>query len=215
MKTTLKFFAGVAILASLAYAVETTLASLPANTFGAPVTTMDQAHVDAVNAIVTAQNANNTSLRAAINGPIFSSQLDPATIQFVSVPLALADLQALFATPKVLVAAPAAGSALEFLGATLEYTKGSAAFTIGSAGNVTVNFKSDASGGAVSTTRAATGFFDQTGVKISRLGPITTTIDMSALTAQPLVLTVATADMTSGTGSSGVIKVSYRVISGL
>ncbi|MES2136995.1 MAG: hypothetical protein V4502_08055 [Pseudomonadota bacterium] len=66
MKKPLIILALIAALAAVAYGVETTLASLPANTFAAPATTMDQAHVDAVNAIVSAQNANNTSLRAGI-----------------------------------------------------------------------------------------------------------------------------------------------------
>lgn len=62
----IQLFALAALLVVAAYAVETTLAPLPSNTFAAPVTTVTQAHVDAVNAIVTAQNANNVSLRAAI-----------------------------------------------------------------------------------------------------------------------------------------------------
>ncbi|MES2136124.1 MAG: hypothetical protein V4502_03565 [Pseudomonadota bacterium] len=66
MKKTLIIIALVAALAAIAYGVETTLVALPANTFAAPVTTMDQAHVDSVNAIVSQQNANNTSLRASI-----------------------------------------------------------------------------------------------------------------------------------------------------
>ncbi len=141
--------------------------------------------------------------------------LPASLIQYATVVLSLADLLALFATPKVIVAAGAAGTFIEFLGAVVEYTKGSASFTIGTAGNMTVNYKADASGGAISSTRAATGFFDQVGTKISLLNALTATFDASALTAQPLVLTVATADMTVGTGSSGLIKVAYRVHSGL
>ncbi len=66
MKTSLKIIIAIALLAAGAYAIETTLTGLPANTFAAPATTFDQAHVDAVNAIVSAQNANNTSLRATL-----------------------------------------------------------------------------------------------------------------------------------------------------
>lgn len=66
MKTTLKLLALAGILAIGAYAVETSLVVLPSNTYAAPVTTLDQPHVDAINAIVNAQNLNNTSLRAAI-----------------------------------------------------------------------------------------------------------------------------------------------------
>lgn len=66
MKKALQLLALIGILAAAAYAVETTLAGLPGNTFAAPVTTFTQAHADAINAIVSAQNANNTSLRASI-----------------------------------------------------------------------------------------------------------------------------------------------------
>ena len=62
----IQIFALASLLVVAAYAVETTLAPLPSNTFAAPVTTVTQAHVDALNAVVSAQNANNTSLRASL-----------------------------------------------------------------------------------------------------------------------------------------------------
>lgn len=52
---------------------ETTLASLPAATHAAAVGSFDAATQAAINAIVTAQNANNTSLRASIARLDFST----------------------------------------------------------------------------------------------------------------------------------------------
>jgi hypothetical protein len=68
MKIPIKLLALVAALALAAFAVETTLSSLPGNSFAAPASSFTQGHIDAVNAIVSAQNANNTSLRASITG---------------------------------------------------------------------------------------------------------------------------------------------------
>lgn len=204
---------------------ETTLASLPAGTFAAAVSSYDQAQVDGIDAIVSAQNLNNASLRSDINtnttaiatkatAPVVSASLDPTTIQYATVALSNADLLALFATPKVVVAAQGSNTLIEFVSAVLEYVK-STAFTIGSAGNVTINYKADASGAAVSVARAATGFFDQSSSQISAIKPITTNIDVTLLKNQPLVLTVATADMTGGSLSTGILKIAYRVHSTL
>jgi hypothetical protein len=214
----LKLLVLLGAVAAIAFAVETTLAPLPSNSFAAPVTTMDQAHVDAVNAIVSAQNANNTSLRAGINAaattPVPSSQLDPTTIQYATVALSNADLLALNATPKQIIAAAGANTVIEVTSAVLEYVK-STAFTIGSAGNVTLNYKSDASGGAISVALAATGFFDQSASQIRVLRPVTTNVDVTGDKNQGVYLTVATADMTGGSGSTGILKVAYRVHSAL
>jgi len=194
---------------------ETTLAALPD---GAGV--FDNANLTAINAVVTVQNANNTSLRSGINAcattPVPSSQLDPTTVQYAIIPLALADLLALHATPKVLVAAQGANTMVEFVSAVIEWKRGSAAFTIGSAGNLTVAYKTDGSGGAASGTLAATGFFDQAASQIATFLPAA--LAASVLTnpvSTALVLTLATADMTVGTGGSGTLRIAYRVHSGL
>lgn len=200
---------------------ETTLTTLPDITgqFPAPQAELDPANVTAITNIVTQQNANNASLRADINAkatfPVVSSQLDPATIQYAAVALSNADLLALHATPKVLVAAPGAGKMLEFVSAFLEYVY-AAAFTIGSAGNMTVKYKSDASGPAASGNLAATGFLDQTATTVASLLPAAlAAVAATTPVNQPLVLTVASADVTGGAGTTGIVQIAYRVHSGL
>lgn len=182
---------------------ETTLATLTDPLGGV----FGQSSLDAINAALTAQNANNVSLRASLNS--IGTQVT-ATKN-----ITLAQLQALFSAPLVIVAAQGTGTLIEFVSGVIEYVKGSAAFTIGSAGNMTLSYKADASGGAASVARAATGFFDQASNQISQIKAVTTNIDCTGNLNQPLVLTIATADMTSGTGSSAILKITYRVHSGL
>jgi hypothetical protein len=194
---------------------ETTLVKLPA---GGGV--FDESNLDAIQAMIAAQNLNNTSLRAGITAcattPVPSSQLDPSTIQYASIALSLAKLLALHATPPALVAAQGAGTLVEFVSAVLEYHYGSAAFTIGTAGNLTIAYKADASGGAASGTLAATGFFDQTATQLASFLPAALPATAATtLLNQPLVLSLATADMTVGTGGSGTLKIAYRVHTGL
>ncbi len=214
MKPSLKLFVLAGILVVGAFGVETTLAPLPGNTYAAPASSFTQAHVDAVNAMVTAQNANNASLRTSINGPILSSQLDPTTIQYATVTLANADLLALNATPKLIIAAGGTNTVIEVVSGVVEYIK-STAFTIGSATNLTLSYKSDASGGAATVNLAATGFFDQSTTQIRIIKPLTTNVDVTADKNVGVYLSMAGADMTSGTASTGILKVAYRVHSAL
>jgi argininosuccinate lyase len=114
------------------------------------------------------------------------------------------------------VAAPGAGKMLELISATIEYVYGSAAFTIGTAGNMTISYKSDGSGSAASGTLACTGFFDQTSTTVATVeGVAVAAVAATAAVNQALALIAATADMTVGTGATGVVKLAYRVHSGL
>ena len=174
---------------------QTTLTALPD-----PAGVFTNNNLTAINNALSAQNTNNGLLSAA-------SFL--ATIN-----LSNADLLALHATPKVLVAAQGAGTLILFNRLVLEYVY-AAAFTIGSATNLTASYKADASGGAASTTFAVTGFMDQTANKTEIIQPITTNIAAAGNINQPLVLSLAVADMTGGAGTTGIAIVSYTVVSGL
>lgn len=90
---------------------------------------------------------------------VTSAKLDEKTIKYAEVSLTNAEMLALRATPKTLVAAPGAGKVLEFLSACLlfDYT---GAYTE-SADNMAVKFE-NGSGVAVSDTIEATGFVDAT-----------------------------------------------------
>ena len=194
---------------------ETTLVKLPA---GGGV--FDESNLDAIQAMIAAQNLNNTSLRAGINAcattPVASSQLDPTTVQYATVNITLAQLQALYSAGLSVIAAQGAGTFTELLSAVLEYKYGSAAFTIGSATNLTLNY-TNASGAAASVARAVTGVFDQTASQLCHIKPIATNIAgaSSGLLNAALTLNLAVADMTGGTGGSAILKMAYRVHSGL
>jgi hypothetical protein len=186
----------------------TTLAALPASgTLDAAVQSYDGAQYAAINAFVAAVNANNAQFATT---PVNSAGLDPTTVQYATVNLTLTQLLALYTTPISLVAAPGAGKLLEFLSAVVEFVYGSAAFTIGSATNLTVKY-TNASGAAASATLAVTGLFDQTATTLSTLLPAAAI----GVTNAALVLSLAVANMTAGTGGSAIVKIAYRVHSGL
>jgi hypothetical protein len=174
---------------------QTTLATLPD-----PAGVFTGANLAAINTALTAQNANNGTISAA-------ARVD-------TIALSNADLLALHATPKVLVAAQGAGTLILFNSLVLEYVY-AAAFTIGSATNLTVAYKADASGGAASTTFAVTGFLDQTANKVEQIKTVTTNIAQAGNLNQPLVLSLAGADVTGGAGTTGIAIISYTVVSGL
>jgi hypothetical protein len=181
----------------------TTLASIPDP--GGVFTGANQA---AINVALAAQNTNNTNINTQL-----ATLAGNVTVDTIN--LTLAQLLALNATPAVIVAAQGAGTLVVFHWAVIEWVRGSAAFTIGSATNLTFSYKSDASGGAASVALAATGFFDQAASQIRTVQSITTNVNTTGDLNQPLVLSLAVADMTVGTGGSGIVKVGYSIISGL
>jgi hypothetical protein len=146
------------------------------------------------------------SAKVAAN-EIASADLAVSTVQYAEVEISSSEILALFTTPKTLVAAPGAGKVLEFISLLLAYDYGTVAYTIGTATNLQVKY-TDASGAAVSTTQAVTGFIDQVTDQLRALDKLeasVTPVDNAAL-----VLTLAAANVTAG---DGVIhaKVAYRV----
>ena len=140
-------------------------------------------------------------------GAVTSPKLDEPIVRYAEVEISAAEILALFAAPKELVAAPGAGKVLEFISLLLAYDWGTVAYTIGTAGNLQVKY-TDGSGVAVSTTRAATGFLDAVADALSSLDKLEATVEPAV--NEPLVLTVATASPTAG-DSPIHAKVAYRV----
>lgn len=107
----------------------------------------------AVGAQIFVNEGSNTSCDfLAIAG---ADAIEAATISLTN-----AEIKALRATPKTLVAAPGTGKSLQFLGAKLKLSGGTNALTE-SADNMAVKLN-DGSGLAVSQTIECTGFIDQT-----------------------------------------------------
>jgi hypothetical protein len=86
-------------------------------------------------------------------------------INVATVTVTNAQLKALRAAPKTLVAAPGAGKVLEFISATIKNNGGANAITE-TADNMAVKF-TDGSGAQVSQDIEATGFIDQTAATIT------------------------------------------------
>lgn len=134
-------------------------------------------------------------------------------IQIATVPLTLAQLQGAFTTPVVVVPAPGATSMVDVIDAVLNLTFGSAAFSGGGAAQLSY-------GTGVTTPASATWAAAMfTTFTASQMGKVAGAIAASTATAnvanKAVNYTNATAVFTAGTGASGLLSVSYRIINGV
>ena len=141
------------------------------------------------------------------NDAVTSPKLDESTVQYAEVEISAAEILALFAAPKTLVAAPGAGKVLEFISLLLAYDWNTTAYTIGAATDLQV-FYTSLAGVAVSTTRAVTGFLDAVADALFSLDKLEASV--APVVNAPLVLTLAVASPTLG-DSPIHAKVAYRV----
>lgn len=129
-------------------------------------------------------------------------------IEFAEVTVSSAEVLALNASPKTLVAAPGAGYLLEFLGAVIILDYNSVAYDGVASGEDLVIKYTNGSGAAVSTTLETTGFIDQTSDQIRTIKPLATDITPAANAA--LVLHMLTGEIATG-NSPLRLKVKYMV----
>lgn len=138
---------------------------------------------------------------------------DERAIRYTTVALTNAEIKALRAAPKTLVAAPGAGKYLEFVGATLFLDYGTSALTESTA-NLAVKYV-DGSGTQVSQTIEATGFIDQTADTATNAQPkIDAIAAKSACENKALVLhNLGAGEFGGNAGNDTVMRVSlaYRV----
>ena len=118
-------------------------------------------------------------------------------IRVASVEISSAEILALFTTAKELVAAPGAGNVLEFVSLLLAYDYNTTAYTVTSATDLAVKI-TDKTGASVSTTRAVTGFIDQTADKLFILDKLEASV--APVVNSPLCLALAGANPTLGDG---------------
>lgn len=154
------------------------------------------------------------------NVTVAASQLTPAsvgndeleedTIQYAEVDITTAEVKALAASPKELVAAPGADKYLMFLGATFILDYNSVAYT--EAGdNLAVKYTDD-SGVQVSETVESTGFIDQTADTLTNAVPKKDGIvAASGAVNKPLVLDNLGSEFAAG-DSPLTVQVVYRVV---
>lgn len=154
--------------------------------------------------IVTADLASNA---------VTTAKLDVSTIQYAAVSLTNAEIKALRATPKTLVAAPGTGKVLEFVSATLFLDYGSNALTE-TTDNMAIRFE-NGSGTIVSQAIESGSFIDATADTMTNALPkIDAAAAKTACENKALVLH-NTGDGEFG-GNAGAdttmrVKIAYRV----
>lgn len=146
-------------------------------------------------------------LKDKTNG--FTAQTEAtALVQRATVSLTSAQILALRATPKTLVAAPGSGKYLELVSALLKLTATATAYTE-TADNMAIRY-TDGAGLQVSQTIEATGFIDATGVTI--VTNALPKIDQIGLVANAALVLHNTGDGEYATGTGTiVVDILYRV----
>ncbi len=152
-----------------------------------------------------------TSAGALVSQAFSGSATGDGITQFAEVSITNAEMLAIRATPKTLVAAPGAGKVLEFVSAQLffDYT---AAYTE-STDNLAVKFE-NGSGAAVSQTIEATGFVDATADTITNaLAKIDAIVAKTGSENKALVLhNTGDGEYGGGNAANAIrVKVAYRV----
>lgn len=159
-------------------------------------------------------NEYMTAINAAGTGLVDIAKVDANNLvqinQFsTEVTVSTAEVLALNATPKTLVAAPGAGKLLVFMGAIIALDYNSAAYAGIAAGEDLAIKYTDGSGVIASTTLETTGFLDQTSDQIRTIRPLAT--DITPVANAPLVLHLLTGEITTG-NSPLKLTVFYRIV---
>ena len=166
--------------------------------------------------MITAQNANNVSLRAAVDAfpttPVNSAEMDPLLIQYATVNISAANIVATtagklgHADGYPLVATPGTGKVLELISAIVSYTYGVAAYTAG--GNLTVNW---AGGAAITGVGAKESGLGAGASNVNQLVPLAATANV--MVAESAINLVAATGFTQPGTATGTVKVfvAYRV----
>jgi hypothetical protein len=192
-----------------------TITSLSALPDGAGV--FSQGNHDQINTNVSRQNTNNTNINAAlataITVPVTSAQINPAVIQEITVPLTLAQVLATNSAPPVLIAAQGAGTLIDVISMTFDSIRGSAAYVGG--GAVAGYLGTDSTGVLATAIIAATFFTTFAASQAIKVAGALAVAATSTILNKALVLANPTADFTVGTGATAIVKISFRVLTGL
>jgi len=138
------------------------------------------------------------------DGGIDLGTTDAFVIKTAVVDVSAAELQAMYATPKALVAAPGAGYALAFRSAVLIYDDNGADYSGG--GVITINYP----GGAAQSSNLAVTFLTGTGDKVFNMEKLNADSGLTMPVNTALVLTNASAAFTAGVGTVKV-HIEYSV----
>ena len=160
--------------------------------------------------------ANTWIVSGQIGSPTESTtNLDPTTIQFVSIPLTAAQINTIYTTPIQILPAQGAGTLIEIQSCVLDLKYGSAAFTSG--GTVTIGYGTTQSTVAASTAAATiastvlTSFSASQSILVAGSYPVTAN---SLSLNKAVSITNGTNVFATGTGATAVLDCAYRVHSG-
>jgi hypothetical protein len=179
------------------------------NSAGSLVKQVDDTHTQTIGGAKTFSGA------VTFSGTIVQPTQD-GLVQYAEVSMTSAEVKALRATPKTLVAAPGAGKLLRFLGIDLLLDYGGNNGFTESGNNLAVKY-TDGSGAAVSSTIEMTGFIDQTADTRTQSTPlIDAIVAKSGSENKALVLhNTSGAEIGGNAGADNVVraKVWYSIIS--
>lgn len=177
------------------------------NASGTVITAIDNTHDQTVAGNKTFSGTSTFSGAVNISGALTTTAT--GALQTAVVPITNAEMLALRATPKQLVAAPGAGFALIYEGGhiTIDYT---AAYTE-SADNIAVRY-TNGSGVQVSTTET-TGFLDATADSIMTMAPIAPTTAPVAVNAALVLHNTGDGEWGGGNAANVITAtVHYRIV---
>lgn len=160
--------------------------------------------VDALNTMLTELYAADAAATAALAAQ--------STIQFVDVTITSAQLLALHATPRTIVAAPGANLALILEGIVAYKAAGVAYAGIDAAEDLSIKYTSGA--GVEVAEIETTGFLDQTTAQTRYVGGFAAASGVGSVTPvanAPLVITLLVDEITTG-DSALKLRVYYRVV---
>jgi len=158
--------------------------------------------------------AGGDSVDTSGSGSTLTVAVQDEAIKWIKVSLTAAEIKALAASQKTLIAAPGANKAIHFLGALLKLNAGSEVLTE-SADNLVIKYTDD-SGVAVSGVIESTGFIDQSSDTYTNATPVADAIvAASACENQALVLDNNGDGEIAGNASNDAtldVHISYRII---
>jgi hypothetical protein len=134
-----------------------------------------------------------------------------ASLQTVQIPLTLAQIQAAFTTPILVIPAPGAGNLIDVIDATMNLVFGSAAYVGGGAAQLSYG---TALTYPATATWAATDYTSLAANQEHKVAGVLATTPSANCVNTAIYYSNATAVFTAGTGGSGLLTVTYRTING-
>lgn len=144
-------------------------------------------------------------------GAITSAKLSPLTVQYARLTPTLATFLAMYDTPITLVAAQGANTMIIMEQVQVQQTYGASALASGGVSAIQYDVTAHGAGIIASTTLTAASYF-QTASTTYTYNPGVVLLPFATTVNKALALSCLTGDFTTGTGSTFIIHVWYRVV---